>query len=202
MLINNLADSSLVRYMNVIYMNIYQFKSTTGFCYMINEAPVSWTSKWQSITAQLTTESEYIALSKAEKQAVWLHHLLYALQKSHVYTKKLTLIYANNQDSIDLSVNLVFHSQIKHIQVQYHAIQEYIENDEIRIQFLSTNQMLADSLIKKLDHVKFAWMIEELDLSNWYMIMWKTRLKFSYILYWFFSVQCQKTIEWERVLQI
>ena len=84
---------------------------------MINGAPVSWTSKQQSITAQLTTESEYITLSEAEKQAVWLHHLLYVLWKSHVYMKKLTLIYADNQGSIDLSVNPVFHSRIKHIQV-------------------------------------------------------------------------------------
>src|SRR5947207_643225 len=83
--------------------------------------------------------------------------------KIHVYTKKSTLIYVNNQDSIDLSANLVFHSQIKHIQVQYHAIQEYIKNSKIRIQFLSTDQMLADSLIKELDHVKFTQMIEELD---------------------------------------
>jgi len=151
---------------------------------------VSWTSKQQSITAQLTIKSEYITLSKTEKQTVWLHHLLYVLQKSHVYIKKLTLIYVNNQDLIDLSVNSIFHSQIKHIQVQYHAIWEYIENSEIRIQFLSTNQMLADDLIKELDHVKFMWMIEELDLSNWYIITWRIRLKFSYILCWFFSVQC------------
>ena len=147
--------SDFIRYVDAVYMNICQFKSTTDFCYMINKASVSWTSKQQSITAKSTTESEYITLSETEKQTVWLHHLLYVLWKSHVYMKKLTLIYVNNQDSIDLSVNLIFHFQIKHIQVWYHAIQEYIENSEIRVQFLSTDWMLADSLIKELDHVKF-----------------------------------------------
>ena len=194
--------SNLVGYADAAYMNARQFKSTTGFCYTINGAPVSWTSKWQSITAQLTIESEYIALSEAGKQAVWLCHLLYALRKSHVYMEKSTLIYANNQGSIDLSANPVFHSRTKHIQVWYHAIQEYIENGEIRVQFLPMNWMLADGLIKGLDHVKFARMIEGLGLSNWYMITWRTRLKFPYILYWFFSVQCQKAIEWGGVLQI
>ena len=158
--------SDLVGYADAAYANARQFKSTTGFCYMINGAPVSWTSKRQSITAQSTTESEYIALSEAGKQAVWLRHLLYALRKSHVYTKKSTLIYADNQGSIDLSANPVFHSRTKHIQVRYHAIREYIENGEIRVQFLPTDRMLADGLTKGLDHVKFARMIEGLGLSN------------------------------------
>ena len=71
--------SDLIEYADAAYVNICQFKSTTDFCYTINGVPVSWTSKQQSITAQSTTESEYITLSKAGKQAVWLHHLLYVL---------------------------------------------------------------------------------------------------------------------------
>ena len=47
--------SNFVRYADAAYMNACQFKSTTGFCYTINEAPVSWTSKQQSTTAQSTT---------------------------------------------------------------------------------------------------------------------------------------------------
>jgi hypothetical protein len=158
--------SNLVGYTNAAYANARQFKSTTSFCYTINGAPVSWTSKRQSITAQSTTESEYIALSEAGKQAVWLRHLLYALRKSHVYTEKPTTIYADNQGSINLSANPIFHSRTKHIQVRYHAIREYIENNEIRVQFIPTDRMLADGLTKGLDHVKFARMIEGLGLTN------------------------------------
>ena len=33
--------SNLVKYADAAYMNIYQFKLTTGFCYMINKASVS-----------------------------------------------------------------------------------------------------------------------------------------------------------------
>ena len=71
--------SDLVEYADAAYINAYQFKSTTDFCYMINEVSVSLTSKWQSITAQSIIELEYITLSKTGKQAVWLHHLLYVL---------------------------------------------------------------------------------------------------------------------------
>ena len=69
------------------------------------------------ITAQSTTESEYMTLVNAVKQAIWLHHLLYVMQKLKIYEKKMTTIYENNKDSLNLTANLVFHSQIKHIQV-------------------------------------------------------------------------------------
>ena len=157
---------NLIGYADAAYANACQFKSTTDFCYMISRAPVSWTSKQQSITAQSTTESEYIALREAGKQAVWLRHLLYALRKPQVYKEKATIIYGDNQGSIDLSANPIFHSRTKHIHVRYHAIREYIENGEIRVIFIPTDRMLADGLTKGLDRVKFARMIEGLGLTN------------------------------------
>ncbi len=60
----------LISYADAAYANTQLFRSTMGFCFMISRAPVSWTSKQQSITAQFTTESEYIALNEAGKQAV------------------------------------------------------------------------------------------------------------------------------------
>src|SRR5947207_9004067 len=90
------TGGNLVGYTDAAYANARQFRSTTGFCFLIGGAPVSWTSKRQSITAQSTTESEYIALSEAGKQAVWLCHLLYALRKTQ---GKATIIYADNQGS-------------------------------------------------------------------------------------------------------
>ena len=102
------------------------------------------------ITAQSTTESEYMALADAVKQAIWLCHLLYVMQKSEIYEKKMTTIYKNNKDSLNLIINSVFHSQIKHIQIQYHAIQNYIEREKIQLQYIQIDEMLTDSLIKTL----------------------------------------------------
>jgi len=62
------------------------------------------------ITAQSTTESKYMTLADAVKQAIWLHHLLYAVRKLEIYEKKMTTIYRNNKDSLNLTANLVFHS--------------------------------------------------------------------------------------------
>ena len=78
----------------------------------------------------------------------------------------MTTIYRDNKGSLDLTANLVFHSRTKHIQVRYHAIRDYVERGEIRLQYIQTDEMLADGLTKALDRVKFEWMIKGLDLIN------------------------------------
>ena len=78
----------------------------------------------------------------------------------------MTIIYENNKDSLNLTANLIFHSQIKHIQIQYHAIQNYVERGKIQLQYIQTDEMLADNLIKALNQIKFEQMIKRLDLIN------------------------------------
>src|SRR5690348_6093044 len=107
-----------------------------------------------------------MALAATAKQAVWLRHLLYAVQKANVYRKKRTVIYEDNKDSLDLTANPVFHSRTKHIQVWYHAIRVFVENREIELQYIQTNKMLADGRTKALDRVKFEQMIKGFGLLN------------------------------------
>ena len=88
-----------------------------------------------------------------------------------------------------------FYFRIKHIQIHYHAIWNYVEKREIKIQYISTTDMLADSLIKSLNQMKFERMIKELDLTNWLSNDVKKYIEF--FLYFFMSF----SIEWERVLR-
>ena len=158
---------NLTVFTNVVYVNAHKFKLITGFLALILNDSVIWTSHKQMITAQSIIKSEYMALADAVKQAIWLHHLLHVMRKSEIYEKKMTTIYENNKDSLNLTVNLVFHSWIKHIQIWYHAIQNYIERGKIQLQYIQTDEMLANSLIKSLDWVKFEQMIKKLGLTNW-----------------------------------
>ncbi|KAI3672996.1 hypothetical protein L6452_39102 [Arctium lappa] len=47
-------------------------KSQSGFVFIMNGGAVSWMSSKQSVVAQSTTESEYIAASEAAKEAAWI----------------------------------------------------------------------------------------------------------------------------------
>ena len=51
-------------------------QSTSGNVFMMANGPISWLSKKQATVALSTEESEYIALSQATEEAIWLRRLL------------------------------------------------------------------------------------------------------------------------------
>ena len=50
--------------------------STTGNLFVMSGAAINWISKKQPVVALSTTEAEYVALSSATQEAVWLGRLL------------------------------------------------------------------------------------------------------------------------------
>ena len=70
------------------------YKSTTGYTFMLSGAAVSWNSKKQPTVAKSTTEAEYMALSVAAAEAIWLKGLLLELMPS---APDLVKIYCDNK---------------------------------------------------------------------------------------------------------
>jgi hypothetical protein len=83
---------------------------------------VSWCSRKQSSVALSTTEAEYIALSVAVHEAVWLHKLLTDLFDHEMDP----IIICDNQSCVKLSENPVFHDRSKHIEIKYHYIRDML----------------------------------------------------------------------------
>ncbi|PSR82394.1 hypothetical protein PHLCEN_2v6085 [Hermanssonia centrifuga] len=118
-----------------------------AYIFTIREA-ISWLSKRQDIVCLSTTEAEYIALTHAAKEAIWLHHLL-----DKVFPKRFKLpitIYSNNQGAIALSKDDRFHTRTKHIDIRFHFVRQYVEDGTLSITYLSTDRMLANALTKAL----------------------------------------------------
>ena len=69
---------------------------------MLIGCPVSWSSKKQTTVAQSSIETEYIAASKANKEAVWISWLLKELCQLEIY---LIPLHCDNQGSIMLAKN-------------------------------------------------------------------------------------------------
>ena len=120
---------------------------------MINGSPVCWNSRKQTVTAQSSTEAEYMAMSEASKQAIWIQHFLYSIGKESVYNGTPTTIFEDNQGAIKLTDNPVNHPKTKHIAVHYHAIQGHIANGEIQLEYLLIDWMIADGLTKATNHI-------------------------------------------------
>ena len=54
-------------------------KSTSGYIFMLNKCTISWKSTKQKTVAISSTEAEYISLSEATQEVLWLKALLYEL---------------------------------------------------------------------------------------------------------------------------
>ena len=137
----------LTAYADSAYANSARNRSTTAFIFMIDGTPITWTSRKQLITAQSTTEAEYMAVSEAAKQMIWTRHFLYSIGKGSIYSGPTT-IYEDNRGAINLADNPIDHPKTKHIAVRYHAIRDHIGNGEIRLEHLPTDKMIADALTK------------------------------------------------------
>jgi hypothetical protein len=70
-----------------------------------------------------TTEAEYIALSVAVREAVWLCKILTNLFDHEMDS---TIIHCDHQSCVKLSENPVFHDKSKHIEIKYHYIKDMV----------------------------------------------------------------------------
>lgn len=57
---------------------------------------------------------------------------------------------SDNQGSIALAHNPVFHSRTKHIDIQHHYIRDEVGARRIKLSYVPTDQMIADGLTKVL----------------------------------------------------
>jgi hypothetical protein len=124
-------------------------KSTSAYVYTLFGGPISWKSQKQSVVTTSTTEAEYIGLSNASREALYLTQLLHDFRlDSTLYDP--AVLYGDNQASIALSKNPKFHERAKHICVHYHLIRDLVDTKKIDLRYKSTSEMIADSLTKAL----------------------------------------------------
>ena len=126
--------------------------STTGNLFLMSGGPISWLSKKQPIVTLSTAEAEYVALSTATTEAVWIRKLLLDFGVSQ---SQATTIMEDNQGAICLARNPVTHSRSKHIDIRYHYIREALNDGIIKLQYCPTHDMLADTLTKPLPKGRF-----------------------------------------------
>ena len=136
-------------------------KSLSGYVFTVNGAAVFWNCKKQSVVATSTTEAEYISLSMASSEAVWIRSFFNELGLTQ---NEPTLIYGDNQGSLALSKNPKFHARSKHIDIKYHFIRDLVEREEITLNYIQTDNMLADAFTKSLPESKHMKCITELGL--------------------------------------
>ncbi|KAG7294957.1 hypothetical protein JYU34_022646 [Plutella xylostella] len=121
-------------------------KSTTGYFFKMFNCIVVWCCKKQLCVSLSSTESEYIALSIAIAEACWLKHLL----NDFDIISDQVIIYEDNQSVIKLAYNSENMKRLKHLDTRYHFIVDKINEKCISLEYIKTNDNLADLLTKPL----------------------------------------------------
>ena len=124
-------------------------RSITGLVFTLGGNTISWKSGLQRVVALSTTESEYMSLTEAVKEAVWLKGLL----KEFGYDQKRVEILCDSQSAIALSKNNVHHE--RNIDVKCHYIREIIASGDIDVVKISTEKNTTDIFTKTLAVSKF-----------------------------------------------
>src|SRR5690606_33996388 len=115
-------------------------KSNTGYVFLLSGAGGSWSSKRQPTVATSTTEAEYMSMSSASQEALWLKGFLTELCPSY---EDSIVLFCDNKSAISLATSCGFKGRTKHIDVRHHFIRELVSSGEIKIVYVATTDMLA-----------------------------------------------------------
>lgn len=125
-------------------------RSCTGFVFKLAEGAVSWGSKRQQTVALSTTEAEYMAMSFATQEAIWLRQFI---NQFGIQIPPIVML-CDNQSAMAVAKEDSFRARTKHIDVKHHHIRDQLTNGVITIEYVSTNENVADVLTKAVSGLK------------------------------------------------
>jgi hypothetical protein len=137
--------------------------SYSGYITQLGGSLLSWRSKKQQTVSTSTTEAEYCALFEGVQEAVWLKYLFTSF---NITPSKRFEVYVDNQSAIALATNPIFQQRSKHINIIYHWLREIHDTGLIHINYISTQNMLADVCTKSLGKMKHQNIITNLKVSR------------------------------------
>ena len=142
-------------------------RSTSGYVFSFGSGAITWSSKKQPTVALSSTEAEYRGAAVAACEVAWLNKLLHDFG---LQAHRKVVLYCDNLSSIQLARNPVFHARTKHIEVHYHFIREKVLSGEIDLEYVNTEEQVADIFTKalgaeKLRRFQATLGLQELELS-------------------------------------
>ncbi|GJW42718.1 hypothetical protein Tco_0071517 [Tanacetum coccineum] len=110
---------------------------------------ISWASKKQTCITDSTMESEFVALAAAGKEAEWLRNLIYEIP---LWPKPISpiSIHCDSAATLAKAYSQIYNGKSRHLGVRHNMVRELITNGVISVDFVRSQQNLADHLTKGL----------------------------------------------------
>lgn len=142
--------------------NVDSRRSQLGFVFCLNGSAVSWRSSLQSVVALSTTEAEYMAMTEAIKESIWLRGII----KEFGIKQKSVTVHCDSQSALHLIKHQVYHERSKHIDVKYHFVRDIIDKGLVKVVKIGTEEHPADMLTKALPTAKFRYCLRLIGLLS------------------------------------
>jgi len=124
--------------------------SVLAYIFTLYGGAIDWASRKQKSVATSTAEAEYVALSTAGKEALWLQRLGREIAPDLLEHPFRIRLGCDNQAAAALSRDHKVTGKSKHIDIHYHNIRELVARNLIEVQYVPTDAMMADGLTKPL----------------------------------------------------
>jgi len=108
-------------------------------------------------------EAEYMALTCAAQQALWMYSFMSEVGLRHEFP---AILHGDNATSIALTLNTKGHARTKHIDIHHHYIRECVAAGEISLVQIPSEENLADIFTKPLPHVIHQKLVRALKLDS------------------------------------
>ncbi|GJU60559.1 putative ribonuclease H-like domain-containing protein [Tanacetum coccineum] len=118
------AVKRIFRYLKVTILASLDKKTTARGCQFLISRLISWQCKKQTIVANSATKEEYVAAASCCGQVLWIQNQMLDYGYNFMNTK----IFIDNESTICIVKNLVFHSKTKHVEIRHHFIRDFNEN--------------------------------------------------------------------------
>ncbi|GJU60586.1 hypothetical protein Tco_1238352 [Tanacetum coccineum] len=105
------------------------------------------TAPGASLDRKSTTRAEYVAASSCCGQVLWIQNQMLDYGYNFMNTK----IFIDNESTICIVKNPVFHSKTKHIEIRHHFIKDSYEKRLIQVIKIHTDHNVVDLLTKAFD---------------------------------------------------
>lgn len=127
--------------------NRFDLKSTTGYVFELAAGSISWGSNKKTIFALYTSEAGYVALSTTSLEVIWLKTLAGDVG---LVSSGLFCFNGDSQTSLQMTQDTRLTEATKHISIYYHCIRDKVQQGNIVLKYVPSEEIFPDFLNKVL----------------------------------------------------
>jgi hypothetical protein len=155
------SPMTVIGYVDASFAVHFDFRSHTGAVVTLGDGPISVDSSRQKLNTKSTMESEIVGASDGSNNIFYLRNFLI----EQGYRMGPAKLYQDNQSTLAILKTGQMSKRSRHINIRYFYLKDRVDQGELELEYIPTDEMLADLLTKPLQGEKFRMLRDR--ILNW-----------------------------------